>query len=130
MSRLRIDAKHDYTLSKTFSSPSKVPESKSARTSILRPLDNTTSKALPLGVSARCLVSTNATGTNRLPSPDSTLPKRRLFKCRCLATAPEQPRNLSRQINPYQSHPMTPAILDEPIRGAVQQRRKSQSQGS
>jgi len=33
----RPDAKHDYTLSKTLSSRSKVPESKSARTSILRP---------------------------------------------------------------------------------------------
>jgi hypothetical protein len=47
--------------------------------------------------------------------------------CRSLATAPEQPRNLPRQINSHQLHPMTPAILDEPIRGAVQQRRKSRS---
>ena len=79
----RSDAKHRYSLSKTFSSRSKVLESKSARTSILRPLDNTTSKAHPLGVSASRLVPINATGTNRLASLDSTLPKRRLFKCRC-----------------------------------------------
>jgi hypothetical protein len=79
----RPDAKHRYTLSKTFSSRSKVPESKSARTWILRPLDNTTSRAHSLGVSACRLVPTNATGTNRLTSLDSTLPKRRLFKCRC-----------------------------------------------
>jgi Aldo/keto reductase family len=35
--------------------------------------------------------------------------------------------HLSRQINPHQSYPMTPAILDEPIRGVVRQRRKSLS---
>jgi hypothetical protein len=72
-----------YTLSKTFSSRSKVPELKSGRTSILRPLDNTSSKAHSLGVSACRLIPANATGTNRLTSLDSTSSKRRLFKCRC-----------------------------------------------
>ena len=47
--------------------------------------------------------------------------------CRSLATAPEQPRNVPRQTNPHQPHVMTPPILDEPIRGAVQQRRKSRA---
>ena len=69
-----------YAFSKTFSSRSKVPESKSGRTSILRPLVNTTSKAHGLGVSPLPFAPTNDTGTNRLTSFDSTLPRRRLFK--------------------------------------------------
>jgi hypothetical protein len=56
-----------------------VPESKSGRTPIRRPLDSTTSKAHPLDVFALPLASTNATATNRLASLDSTLLKRRIF---------------------------------------------------
>ena len=35
--------------------------------------------------------------------------------CRSLATAPEQPRNLPRQIDPHQPHPIESAICSKAI---------------
>jgi hypothetical protein len=66
-----------------LSSRSNVPESKSGRTSILRPQESTTSKAHAPRVSPLRFAPTNATATNRLLSFGSTLPKRRFFKYRC-----------------------------------------------
>jgi len=71
-----------YTRSNTLSSLSKVPESKSGRTSILRPLGSTTFKAQAPGVSPLPFAPTNATATNPLLSLGSTLPNRRILKCR------------------------------------------------
>ena len=70
-------------LSKTLSSRSKVPESKSGHTSILRPLDSTTRKALAPRPSLLPFVPANATATSRLSRFAWMCPKRCLFKCRC-----------------------------------------------
>jgi hypothetical protein len=66
-----------------MSSRSKVPESKSGHTSILRPLDSTTRKALAPRPSLLPFVPANATATSRLSRFAWMCPKRCLFKCRC-----------------------------------------------
>jgi hypothetical protein len=69
-------------LSKTLSSRSSVPESKSGHTSILRPPDSTTRKALAPRASLLPLVPANAT-TSRLSCFAWMCPKLCLFNCRC-----------------------------------------------
>jgi hypothetical protein len=70
-------------LSKTLSSRSSVPESKSGHTSILRPLDSTTRKALAPRASLLPFVPANATATSRLSCFAWMCPKLCLFNCRC-----------------------------------------------